>query len=64
MPISRKIMFQCKKCSYKELRTIADVRPDIQELKPCPVCGSSMIEVDTNFNTIESIFKTFKRIFS
>ena len=42
MPISRYVVFVCTKCGYKEVRRIGDVRPDLNELKPCPKCGGMM----------------------
>lgn len=45
MPIARTIVFECQNCGYKEKRTIGDVRPDPQELKPCPKCGARMVKL-------------------
>ena len=65
MPISRKVLFKCIECGYREYRMIGDVRPDMKSLKPCPICGSYMIEakdddkgiIDEVIDKISDIFK-------
>lgn len=42
MPIATQQLFGCTNCGFKSYRTIGDVRPDINELKPCPKCKSRM----------------------
>ena len=44
--ISQKFVFKCENCGYEEVRAIGDVRPDINELKPCPKCKGKMIKTD------------------
>ena len=36
MPVYQDILFICSECGYREVRRIGDVRPDPNELKPCP----------------------------
>ena len=42
MPIATQQLFGCTRCGFKSYRTIGDVRPDPNELKPCPKCKSRM----------------------
>jgi len=60
--IPQKFIFKCENCGYEEVRTIADVRPDINELKPCYKCKGKMFKTDkkekNNFlNKLRRIFK-------
>lgn len=60
MPVSSNVLFECQQCGYKEMRTLGDVRPDLNELKPCPRCGSRMI---ISPSKSESIVEKIKRVF-
>ncbi len=63
MPTFQNIVFKCKECGYKELRQIGDVRPDKNELKPCPKCGGMMEATKENPDIGTIIIDSIKHIF-
>ena len=60
MPRPMDIMFKCENCGYKEIRTIGDRSPDLEELRPCPICESRMKMTN---ESSESFIAKFIRIF-
>lgn len=54
MPISKKILMKCKSCNFKTYRVLGDVRPNINQLKPCPICKKMLI-IEDNINFIDKV---------
>ena len=62
MPIAKKVLFKCQNCGYEETRTIGDVLPDKEILRPCPKCGARMVMTpsdrsDAFVDKIKDMFK-------
>lgn len=43
MPVSREVVFKCRKCNYKKTYTIGDCLDPTDVLKKCPICGGMMV---------------------
>ena len=61
--ISQRVKFKCTKCNHTEIRTIGDVLPDLNMLKPCDSCGA-MMERDSNQEFEASIIEKILNIFN
>ena len=61
--ISQRVKFKCTKCKHTEIRTIGDVLPDLNMLKPCSYCGA-MMERDSNQEIEENIVEKILNIFN
>ncbi|HIP26525.1 MAG TPA: hypothetical protein EYG80_02590 [Flavobacteriaceae bacterium] len=47
---------KCKSCNFRTYRVLGDVRLDINQLKPCPVCKKTLgIHNINNLNFIEKL---------
>ncbi len=62
MPVYQNLLFICNECGYREVRCISDVRPDPNELKPCPKCGAVMEPSEEESDIMDKIFSSIKEI--
>ena len=62
MPVYQNLLFICNECGYQEVRCISDVRPDPNELKPCPKCGAVMESSEEESDITDKIFSSIKEI--
>lgn len=60
--ISQKILFKCPKCNYMIYKIIGDVRPSLEELKPCPICKSQLNSSTDKLNAFEEIVMQVKNL--